>query len=158
MRVGIYTPKTIRAILKAAIQSGERDERVMQSIELPPLICEVGDFYGFFVPKTLPNFIGHQTLEAPLIYLQRSAQINGADLQGKMVLIEQADPGFDWIFNYGIVGLITAYGGPNSHMAIRAAEFHLPAAIGIGEALLNTLKSATLVQLDCVGHRLTRIR
>ena len=30
-----------------------------------------------------------------------------ADISGKIVLIENADPGFDWIFGHSIVGLIT---------------------------------------------------
>ena len=44
-------------------------------------------------------------------------------LRNKIVLIEGADPGFDWIFSQNIAGLITKYGGANSHMAIRSAEF-----------------------------------
>ncbi|GIS28374.1 MAG: hypothetical protein CM15mP129_05710 [Chloroflexota bacterium] len=42
------------------------------------------------------------------------------------MLIENADPGYDWLFNKGISG-ITKYGGANSHMAIRSAklEYHL---------------------------------
>ena len=48
-------------------------------------------------------------------------------------MIESADPGYDWIFTHDIKGLITKYGGAASHMAIRCAEFNLPAAIGSGE-------------------------
>ena len=51
----------------------------------------------------------------------------------KIVLIENADPGFDWIFNKKIIALITKYGGANSHMAIRCNELKIPAAIGCGE-------------------------
>jgi phosphoenolpyruvate-protein kinase (PTS system EI component) len=48
-----------------------------------------------------------------------------------------------------IAGLITMYGGANSHMAVRAAELGLPAAIGVGETRFNALASATVVSLDC---------
>ena len=48
-------------------------------------------------------------------------------------MIENADPGFDWIFGSKILGLITKYGGVNSHMAIRCAELEIPVAIGCGE-------------------------
>ena len=44
-------------------------------------------------------------------------------------MIENADPGFDWIFGSKILGLITKYGGVNSHMAIRCAELEIPAGI-----------------------------
>ena len=79
-------------------------------------------------------------------------------LKNKIVLIKNADPGFDWIFNYEIGGLITAYGGPNSHMAIRAAEFKLPASIGVGETLFDKLKWAQFIQLDCASHKINIIR
>ena len=47
-------------------------------------------------------------------------------LTNKIIIIESADPGYDWIFNYNIKGLITKYGGANSHMAIRSAEKSIP--------------------------------
>ena len=53
----------------------------------------------------------------------------------KIVLIENADPGFDFLFSYKIKGLITKYGGANSHMAIRCMELGLPAIIGSGDKI-----------------------
>ena len=158
LRGGIDASKTLKALLQTTIEQGALDYCFAQAIELPPLITNKSDFYAFFVPKTLPNFIGNQKAEAPLVYLKNSDQMDGAALRDKIVLIEKADPGFDWILNYAIAGLITAYGGPNSHMAIRSAECHLPAAIGIGEALFDSLKTAQLVHLDCANHTLKRIR
>ena len=76
------------------------------------------------------------------------------DLSKKIILIENADPGFDWIFSHKIKGLITKYGGANSHMAIRCAEFGLPAAIGCGERTFETLKQAAIMELDCAARRL----
>ena len=70
-------------------------------------------------------------------------------LKNKIILIPQADPGYDWIFGLGIGGLITKYGGPNSHMAIRAAEINLPSAIGVGELNYNMYKKANTIFLDC---------
>ena len=65
-----------------------------------------------------------------------------------IVLIPQADPGFDWLFSHGISGLVTMYGGANSHMAIRSAEFGLPAAIGIGEQRYRQISSGRVLELD----------
>ena len=70
-------------------------------------------------------------------------------MAGKIVIIEGADPGFDWIFSQKIAGLITKYGGANSHMAIRCAEFGLPAAIGCGEQKFEQLLKSNHVHLDC---------
>ena len=53
-------------------------------------------------------------------------------MENKIVLIENADPGFDWIFTKKIKSFATQYGGSNSHMAIRAAELNIPAVIGCG--------------------------
>ena len=71
-----------------------------------------------------------------------------------IVVIENADPGFDWIFSRKIAGLITKYGGANSHMAIRCAEFSLPAAIGCGERLFSSLSKAEAVELNCSSRRI----
>ena len=75
-----------------------------------------------------------------------------AHLSGKIVMIPQADPGYDWLFEHNITGLITTYGGANSHMAIRSAEIGLPAAIGVGEKFYDKLEAATKVELDCLGQ------
>ena len=56
-----------------------------------------------------------------------------SNLTNKIVLIENADPGYDFIFTKNIKGLITKYGGSNSHMAIRCSELNIPAAIGVGD-------------------------
>ena len=42
-----------------------------------------------------------------------------------------------------------AYGGANSHMAIRAAEFDLPAVIGVGEKQFSQFLRATALRIDC---------
>ena len=70
-------------------------------------------------------------------------------LEGKIVYIENADPGFDWIFNHNIAGLITCFGGAASHMAIRAAEFALPSAIGCGDAIAKDVSKAKRIELNC---------
>jgi len=44
------------------------------------------------------------------------------------------------------------YGGANSHMAIRAAEFGLPAAIGVGEKRFRSYNRAATIELDPAGE------
>ena len=67
----------------------------------------------------------------------------------KLLPIENADPGYDWVFTKNLSALITKYGGVASHMSIRCAEIGLPAAIGCGEILFEKLKSAHKILLDC---------
>ena len=74
------------------------------------------------------------------------------------MLIQSADPGYDWIFSHGIGGFITMYGGVNSHMAIRAAEINLPAAVGVGEKLYEKIENMRQVELDCANHVIREIQ
>ena len=62
------------------------------------------------------------------------------------------------LFGQGIVGLVTLYGGANSHMAIRAAEFGLPAAIGIGEQRYRELAQARVLELSPANGILRVVR
>ena len=123
-----------------------------QVIELPPVLFREDDFWGFELPPSQPNFVTRHRVTAPVLEVTAEAR----DLDGRIVLIPQADPGFDWIFGHRIAGLITTYGGANSHMTIRAAELDLPAAIGVGEKLYQDLAAASLIDLDC-GARQIRI-
>ena len=77
---------------------------------------------------------------------EMSARVN---IQGMIVCIENADPGFDWIFTQHPAALVTRFGGANSHMAIRCAEFGLPAAIGCGDSLYARLTQAGAAELNC---------
>jgi len=140
------------AWLAARSQEGAHWRRQARAIELPPLLGEQSDFCVFRYPVTQPNFIGATTVTAPCIELQ-AGQTQG-DTRGCIVLVPQADPGYDWLFGQGIAGLITMYGGANSHMAIRAAEFGLPAAIGVGEARYGKLSGASSLVLDAVNRHI----
>ena len=79
------------------------------------------------------------------------------NIKNKIVMIENADPGFDWIFAHKISGLVTKYGGVNSHMAIRCAELDIPAAIGCGEKKFESLKGFKLICLDCSSSSIYNI-
>ena len=74
-------------------------------------------------------------------------------MRGAILGIPSADPGFDWIFTRGIAGFVTAYGGVNSHMAIRANELGLPAVIGAGDALFQRWAAARTLFIDCANQR-----
>ena len=50
------------------------------------------------------------------------------------------------------------YGGVNSHMAIRAAEIQLPAAIGVGEAAFKKISQAKVIELDCRACKIKTMR
>ena len=71
------------------------------------------------------------------------------NLNNKIVIIESADPGYDYIFTYKIKGLITKYGGANSHMSIRCMELNIPAVIGIGRFDYEKIVNSNNLYLNC---------
>lgn len=126
--------------------------QVTSVIELPPLIKSESDFYCFEKFASQPNFITVNSIISNVAIVDKNEQRN---LSGKIVVIPQADPGYDWLFGHNIGGLITKYGGANSHMAIRAAEIGLPAAIGVGDKLYEKIaQEDALVELDCANKLL----
>ncbi len=135
---------------------GERREqhRIAGELILPSVICGVSDFDYIENPESRPSFITTKIVTAPVLTL-RDDQVN-ENLAGKIINLEKADPGYDWIFTRGIAGLITKYGGAASHMAIRCAEFGIPAAIGCGGRLYGMVARSEAVTLDCRHERLTR--
>lgn len=120
---------------------------------LPPLIFSDKDFelINYYISK--PNFITNKKITSSLCDLEKYQQKIDA-IANNIILIEHADPGFDWIFTKNPSGLITKYGGVASHMAIRCAEIDLPAAIGCGEILYEKLKSSSTVMLDCKNNEI----
>jgi phosphohistidine swiveling domain-containing protein len=127
-----------------------RRMRLTRAICLPDLISSPGQVRSVAITAARPNFVGRGCVTAVPAPLEGGAR---AELRGKVVLIRSADPGFDWIFAHAPAGLITEHGGVASHMAIRAAEFRLPAAIGCGRLLFDRLARARLIRLDCAGER-----
>lgn len=98
----------------------------------------------------MPNFITQKRVQAPVIWLNGDEQ--SPQLEGKIVCISRADPGFDWIFSHHIVGLITEFGGANSHMAIRANELEIPAVIGCGDKFVLWAGAKSL-DVDCANAK-----
>ena len=134
--------------LHESIKFGKNNSIPQKEIILPPLILDKSDVWQFMVPSTQPNFITDQVVVAEI-----SLADNPNDITGKIVCIQSADPGFDWIFSYDIAGFVTAWGGVNSHMAIRASEMNVPAIIGAGETVYNDISNAQTVRLDCGEKR-----
>ncbi len=137
-----------RSMLATAIEQGRQNFRLTSQLILPPLITEPDDVLQFALPASEPNFITLRQAVGPVRDHERDN-----DLSGGIVLIPSADPGFDWIFSRGIAAFITAYGGANSHMAIRAGELGIPAVVGAGEALFRRWSSARRLLVDAANHQ-----
>ncbi|MFN8929681.1 MAG: PEP/pyruvate-binding domain-containing protein [Alphaproteobacteria bacterium] len=131
-----------------------RAHRLAGSITLPSVMMRPEEIYAFEMPPSDPTFITTRKTRAVLRVVETGKVVQRAVVEGTVVAIVNADPGFDYLFSLGICGLITAYGGPNSHMAIRACEYGIPAVIGIGEEGFTNLRDGALVEVDCAQRRL----
>ena len=65
--------------------------------QLPPLICNSHAFSFFEYPSTEPNFVGFNRVTARVVNLDKDETID-CDLENVIVMIPQADPGYDWLF------------------------------------------------------------
>lgn len=141
---------------KERIKKAKNNFEVAASFKLSYLIRSERDVYIVPMQRSTPNFIGNIRLEGMIEELI-PYQEKSPELEGRIVCIEGADPGYDWIFTRNIAGLITKYGGANSHMAIRSAEYGIPAAIGCGEQTYERIVKSEKCLLDCIGKRLEPI-
>ena len=145
-----------KSFIMQSIAQGKLQYDMTLSISLPPIISNPDDIWSFEWPEMSANYITQKKITAPIITL--SSTQDNASLKGALVCIPNADPGFDWLFSHNIAGIITAWGGVNSHMAIRAGELGLPSIIGAGEVLYKKLCSAQWIQLDCAAKKIEVIK
>ena len=115
------------------------------SIKLPEVILYKSDLFVVKNHNKI-NFIGSKKANGKIFYLHK---FKNSGYDKKIICIENADPGFDFIFTKKISGLITKFGGANSHMAIRCAELGIPAAIGVGENLFEQIIKSSMTIIDC---------
>lgn len=130
-------------------QSRLRQKRFEQNkkIKLPEVIISSNDFYSFYDNAHKGYFISSHKIKGKIVDYNRVKTQD--DLKGKIIKIESADPGFDWIFSKGILAFITCHGGLGSHMAIRASEFDMPAVIGCGGKQFKKFEHGSIIELDC---------
>ncbi len=142
--------KRIEFLLKKEIFQNKNFHSVLNQIKLPDLIKETSDLNFFYLDRVNGNFITDKRIHGGIKYYGDIKKIS--EIKNKIVLIENADPGYDFIFTYGIKGFISKYGGANSHMAIRCLELGIPAIIGIGEKNFQNLKNQNTVFIDCAQN------
>jgi len=150
----------VKDIIGNSVAHGKKRYAQTKAINLPALIIDPEEVYGFHQMETEPNFVTTKCIRGEITVLDKILNKTDSihDIKDRIVFISSADPGFDWIFARGLKGLVTKYGGINSHMAIRAAELSLPAIIGCGEKLYYSLASADTIEIDCLNKKVTVIK
>ena len=131
------------------IKKKESEYKTNLNIKLPILLIDPKGVDVIPFQVSSPNFIGNKKIISKTIYIDNRVNFKKIELNKKIILIENADPGFDWLFNFEIKGLITKFGGANSHMSIRCNELKIPAAIGVGEKIFEDIKTNEQLILNC---------
>lgn len=145
----------LKDILKRDSEHGVRCHEYTRAVRLPSLIREPKDVYGFFVAAESPTFVTQKRVVGEVVSLDDQP---GADPEGAIVFVTSADPGFDFLFAKRIAGLVTRFGGANSHMAIRCAELGIPAVIGAGEKNFSLWSRASILEVNCGSHQVQVVR
>jgi len=137
--------RDVKDILKSDIEKNKEFYQYTKAIKLPSVIVNEADIYNFFLEDNEANFITLKRIKSIII---KEEDISLNDLKNKIICITSADPGYDYLFSKNIGGLITCYGGANSHMAIRCAEMGIPAVIGCGENNFLKYSSSKTIEID----------
>jgi phosphoenolpyruvate-protein kinase (PTS system EI component) len=133
--------------------NNQKRKNINEFLIMPPLIFSEKDFYVINYNLSKPNFITIKKITAEIEKISNMHDKN-IDFSKRIIFIENADPGYDWIFTKNPAALITKYGGVASHMAIRCAELGLPAAIGVGEIIFQKIDNARKILLDCENQQI----
>ena len=139
----------VTARLRASVEEGKRRYELTRKLVLPPVLASPEQVFAFHLPPCQPNFITQKRVTAPTASLVDPTN----ELDGRILFVPSADPGYDWIFTRGISGFVTQFGGVNPHMAIRAGELGVPAVIGAGEAIFQRWRTARVICLDCANRQ-----
>ena len=131
-------------------------KKINEFLILPPIIKTKEDFENIQYYYSKPNFISSKKIVGEVVNIKNNLQ--NSNIQNKIVLLENADPGYDWLFTKNLRGLITKYGGVASHMAIRCSEVGIPAAIGCGEIIFEKLILSSEIMLDCKNQQIITLK
>lgn len=139
----------VRDILLRDIEANRASYDVTRVVRFPDLLTTSDDVFHFHLGQSEPNYVTLGKVVGDVVCEDELAETS---LTGKIVFVQSADPGYDWIFSKHIGGLVTQFGGANSHMAIRAAEQGVPSIIGSGERNFDDWASASVLEIDCAAR------
>ena len=137
----------LKKIIKNEIANNKSNSITLNLIEFPEFISNNKSFYLFEQKSKQGNYVTTKTTHGRIINFKRIKNYNS--LKNKIVFLKNADPGYDFIFSYNIKGLITEYGGANSHMSIRCLELGIPAIIGIGTREYYSILENNNIEINC---------
>lgn len=147
----------IKRLWLEEIKKNREKAGINRCINLPSMIINKDDFHVVHTFVSKPNFVTEKIVESSVILVNDFSSLKNENIGGKIIAIESADPGYDWIFLQGIAGLVTKYGGMASHMTVRCYELGIPAAIGCGDVIFEQIKDSNIIRLDAKEEKILTI-
>ena len=97
----------IRTIFEQNIRNNKKQYQNAVQIKLPSILVKPENVYSFYLLNEEPNFITQDRVMSEVIVLDEAKENSP---EGKIVFIQAADPGYDFLFSKNIAGLITQFG------------------------------------------------
>ena len=104
--------KNFKKKFNKEIKLSKQNYNLSNYLNLPDLIRKPNDLYFFEEINSKATFIGDNCISDMINFSKEIKNLNR--YKNKIVLISNADPGFEFLFYLGIKGIITKYGGSNS--------------------------------------------
>jgi len=122
---------------------------------LPDVIINVGDIDVIDIDEEIPDYLTDKCVSGEIAYYDEGHDV---DVTGKIVLLSKVTLAYDWIFTKDIKGIITKKDTKDSRIAKRCKELNIPAALGCGEKLFNSVLMMKRIQLDCGNNKISEIK
>lgn len=144
---------SIDQVRSLAQQAEDRRARfnALSNYVLPDVLVSPLEVFAHTQSRPDGHFFGHGVVSGTPIAIDEACP---GDLRGRVVVLEAADPGFEFLFGSEIAALVTCYGGVNSHMAVRCQESGTPGVLGVGPDRFDQLLRADQVTIDFDSRRL----
>ena len=136
----------LKKSLEIEIKNNKKNSKVLNLLEFPDFISDKNNMYSHSHNIQKGNYVTSKTINGEIVNFHSIKNFDR--LKNKIVLLQSADPGYDFIFSKNIKGLITEYGGSNSHVSIRCMELGIPAIIGIGSKEFEFLKKIKNIEIN----------
>lgn len=128
-------PSSLRTMVAIAQETSPHAHHV----RFPDMLTPDSDLRVVEYIKASPTFVTDEVVNSE-VWILDAPPSDPRHVDTRVVAIESADPGYDWIFSRPIAGLVTSYGGANSHMAIRCREPRL--------ACCDRMRTSDLLVID----------
>ena len=97
----------LKKIFTKQIEENKKNQKILHKIKLPDFIEDQHDIYIHKLMNINGNFVTEKNINGEVYEIKLIKKL--IKPQNKIIFIENADPGYDFIFSHNIKGLVTKY-------------------------------------------------